>query len=157
MFNPNATADKAKEKNVKKQALKRLEEWCKSIIPVELHEGILIDIQEVICGDPECAPVDTVFYLMWTGGHRGVFALPAKAAEVTQDELIEAFPDAETMAKWKAGIKAPWPPLTPCRFSVGDRVECRIGPHPVKGLDLAIFSTHTFSISSSIFQSNIAL
>ena len=31
------------------------------------------------------------------------------------------------------GIAAPWPPLPELRFNVGDAVECRIGPHPVKG------------------------
>ena len=31
--------------------------------------GLMLDINEVVCGDPTCAPVDTVFTLVWqTGG-----------------------------------------------------------------------------------------
>lgn len=37
------------------------------------------------------------------------------------------------MGQWKEGIQAPWPPRPELRFDVGARVECRIGPHPVKG------------------------
>ncbi len=43
------------------------------------------------------------------------------------------FQDRETLENWKAGRRARWPPLPQLRFKVGDRVECRIGPHPVKG------------------------
>jgi len=46
------------------------------------------------------------------------------------------FPDEATLSKWRSGKSARWPPppeLSPARFSVGDRVECKIGPHPVKG------------------------
>ena len=34
---------------------------------------------------------------------------------------------------WQSGKKARWPRLPDLRFKVQDRVECRIGPHPVKG------------------------
>lgn len=37
------------------------------------------------------------------------------------------------MTKWKDGINAPWPPRPELRFGIRDRVECRIGAHPVKG------------------------
>jgi hypothetical protein len=43
------------------------------------------------------------------------------------------FQDTETLTQWKAGKKARWPKLPQNRFTVGDRVECRVGPHPVKG------------------------
>lgn len=53
------------------------------------------------------------------------------------------------MAKWKAGIKAPWPPRPALRFDIGARVECRIGPHPVKGSHFVNFgSMHYFQIHS---------
>jgi hypothetical protein len=34
---------------------------------------------------------------------------------------------------WFQGKKTPWPPRPEVRFNVGERVECRVGPHPVKG------------------------
>lgn len=51
-----------------------------------------MDVAEVVCGDPSCAPVDTVFTLVWQSGGKGVFALPLTAAEVTKDDLIDSFP-----------------------------------------------------------------
>jgi len=115
--------------------------------------GLLIDVNEVICGDPSCAPVDTVFTLIWEGGGRGVFAIPLAPNEISQEDLIDFFPvslenflfvhqtviqtlsnkDEDTLTQWKAGKKARWPRLPELRYKIGDRVECRIGPHPVKG------------------------
>jgi hypothetical protein len=51
-----------------------------------------LDINEVVCGDPTCAPIDTVFTLIWEGTGKGVFAIPLTAAEVTQEDLIDFFP-----------------------------------------------------------------
>lgn len=51
-----------------------------------------MDVAEVVCGDPSCAPIDTVFTLVWQSGGKGVFALPMLAAEVTKEDLIDAFP-----------------------------------------------------------------
>ncbi len=99
------------------------------------HVGLLLDVKEVICGDPSCAPVDTVFTLVWgtTEGGRGVFALPFAPEELSQEDIEDMFPDEETLTLWKAGKKAPWPKRPALRFDVGARVECRVGPHPVKG------------------------
>lgn len=135
MFNPGkANKDKA-EKAAKKKALDDLRNWSLSIIDVDLQEGLIIDINEVICGDPSCAPIDTVFTLVWNNdvNGKGLFAIPAAPAEVTQDDLIEFFPDRDTLEQWKAGKRARWPKLPELRYQVGERVECRIGPHPVKG------------------------
>ena len=30
-----------------------------------------MDINEVVCGDPTCAPIDTVFTLIWEAGGKG--------------------------------------------------------------------------------------
>ena len=63
----------------------------------------------------------------------GVFGLPFSPDELEEDELSDYFPDETTLQQWKDGIRAPWPPKPALRFDVGDRVECRVGPHPVKG------------------------
>jgi hypothetical protein len=51
-----------------------------------------VDVAEVVCGDPTCAPIDTVFTFVWQSGGKGVFAVPMTAAEVTKDELLDNFP-----------------------------------------------------------------
>jgi hypothetical protein len=133
MFNPNKASKEKAEKAAKKKVLEDLKNWSLSIIPMDLQEGLIIDINEVQCGDPTCAPVDTVFTLVWAPQGKGLFAIPATAIEISQEELIEFFPDRETLENWKAGRRARWPKLPDLRFKVADRVECRIGPHPVKG------------------------
>ena len=29
---------------------------------------MLVDVAEVVCGDPTCAPIDTVFTIVWQSG-----------------------------------------------------------------------------------------
>jgi hypothetical protein len=87
--------------------------------------------------------------------------MPLNASEITNEDLVDFFPvwihllalmvirpntvwlvvclfvqDEEILTLWKAGKRARWPRLPSLRFAVGDRVECRTGPHPVKGLGL---------------------
>lgn len=134
MFDPSKLKGEAAAKNASRRAISDLTLWANMMIPARLQEGLLLDIKEVVCGDPSCAPIDTVFTFVWQSGGRGVFAIPFSPAEIqTQSELAEMFPDEPTLTAWKSGKKAPWPPRPALRLSVGDRVECRVGPHPVKG------------------------
>lgn len=41
--------------------------------------------------------------------------------------------DEDVLTDWKDGKDTEWPRRPSYRFVVGERVECRIGPHPVKG------------------------
>ena len=92
MFDPGALKGEKAEKAQRNKAIKQLRDWSMSIIPVELQEGLDLDIREVVCGDPSCAPVDTIFTLVWESGGKGIFAIPSIAKEVEQDDLIEQFP-----------------------------------------------------------------
>eukprot|EP01039_Chlorochromonas_danica_P009818 gene9818-10860_t len=133
MFDPSkATRDKA-AKAQKKKGIEDLKTWAMELVPEDLRAGLIIDVSEVVCGDPSCAPIDTFFTLVWETSGKGIFAIPLPVAEIAKDEFSEFFPDRDTLEQWKAGKRARWPPLPALRFSVGDRVECRIGPHPVKG------------------------
>lgn len=102
MFNPGKAAKDKAEKSAKKKAIDNLRNWSLSIIPIHLQENLIIDINEVVCGDPSCAPVDTVFTLVWSNEHngKGLFAVPSTAAEITQDDLIEFFPVCSNNYGW---------------------------------------------------------
>ena len=49
------------------------------------------------------------------------------------------------LAAWKAGQEAEWPRRPELRFPVGTRVECRIGPHPVRGWAPGTVIAHFYS------------
>ena len=157
MFDPGALNEKNAAKAAQKKLSNSLKEKALTLIPPHFRDGLLIDVKEIVCGDPSCAPVDTVFELVWTtpvtkavatppsssGASapipslgKGMFGLPMRMAEITPQDLEDMFPDEETLAKWKDGKRCRWPPppkIEEVRFKIGDRVECRIGAHPVKG------------------------
>lgn len=51
-----------------------------------------------------------------------------EANEVTKKELDHVFPPARILEAWHRGEEAEWPEPEPLRFSVGNKVFCRIGP-----------------------------
>mmetsp|Transcript_18311 Transcript_18311/g.18388 ORF Transcript_18311/g.18388 Transcript_18311/m.18388 type:complete len:202 (-) Transcript_18311:94-699(-) len=131
MFNPSAVKDKS-EQAAKKKALKRVKDLCLQIIPPPLQEGLIVDVNEQICGDPACSPIDTVIMLVWKSGGRGIFGVPLEPKEVEREHLEEVFPDEDILAAWKKGEDVEWPRRPELRFEVNTRVECRIGPNPLR-------------------------
>jgi hypothetical protein len=63
MFLPNFNADA--EKAALKEHCDRIERWALDIIPRDLREEVIVSVQEVHCGDPECAPIDTVVTVLF--------------------------------------------------------------------------------------------
>jgi len=133
LFNPQAAAEKKAAQLAKKKIQLEVKGFVSDCIPPNLQDGLLIDVKEVVCGDPSCAPIDTVITLVWETGGRGIFAIPLAIDEIQPEDIQESVPDEECLTNWKAGIDSEWPPRPSLRFDVGERVECRIGPHPVKG------------------------
>lgn len=62
MFLPGRSVDQ--EKAVRQAAYQKIEEWSKELIESEpVRQACIISVQEVQCGDPNCAPIDTVVTL----------------------------------------------------------------------------------------------
>ena len=59
---------------------------------MECSEKLLIDISEVVCGDPNCAPIDTVVSLVWETGGRGIWGIPAEVQDIGKDDYLQYFP-----------------------------------------------------------------
>jgi len=146
MFLPGTKATdaaKAQADAERKQAYSRIEDWAREKIPPSIRDGVQISVQEVICGDPNCAPIDTAVAIIFPSGGRGMIGLPDESKNVLKEDLLEGFPTKQVLEKWYRGEEAEWPPfdeeeefddLNPqLRFEVGDKVECRIGPDPVTG------------------------
>jgi len=142
MFLPRTSDDenaKKKDEEKRKAAFQRIENWALELVSPSIRNGVQIHVQEVQCGDPNCAPIDTAVTIMFESGGRGMMGIPSEAADVTQEMLREGFPTSEVLSKWSRGEEADWPPfdddedVPDLRFEVGQRVQCRIGPDPVKG------------------------
>mmetsp|Transcript_14828 Transcript_14828/g.36277 ORF Transcript_14828/g.36277 Transcript_14828/m.36277 type:complete len:192 (+) Transcript_14828:343-918(+) len=130
MFLPGNSTDKQKEDERRKAAYKNIETWSLSLIPEECRGDALVSVQEVQCGDPQCAPIDTAITVQFESGQQGMFGLPMEAWEVSMEELKTMFPTAEILQKWHKGEDADWPPepeLPELRFELGSRVLCRLG------------------------------
>jgi hypothetical protein len=144
MFLPQNSEDieaKKKADELRKEACSQIQEWATAAIPEEIREDVFINVQEVVCNDPECAPIDTIVTILFPSGGRGMMSLPFEAVNVTQEAVLAGFPTEDVLKAWERGEEANWPPddesvdtdLPELRFNLGQRVECRIGPDPVTG------------------------
>lgn len=62
-----------------------------------------------------------------------MFGLPLDPVDVQEEDVLDMMPTVDVLTAWSKGEDAEWPPRPQLRFSVGDRVACRVGPHPVTG------------------------
>ena len=61
-------ADKESEEAAARRrdiAIKNIEMWSLDLIPQNIRKGVLMSIQEVKCGDPTCAPIDTATAILF--------------------------------------------------------------------------------------------
>ena len=98
-----------------------------------------MDTSEIVCTDPNCAPVDTVVRLLFKGNVGCVFRLPWEAAEVTKEILDENMPPEEYIEGWIQGRNdLEWPPRHDPVLVEGEGppkdVELRFGVNTVRCL-----------------------
>ena len=68
MFLPDASAlnEKKIADNRRKQAYRDIEKWSLELMPATIRDDAVISAQEVICGDPDCSPVDTLINIVFS-------------------------------------------------------------------------------------------
>jgi hypothetical protein len=59
MFLPQNQDALQEAEQLRKKGFKDIEAWCMAIIPEAIREQASVSVQEVQCGDPNCAPIDT--------------------------------------------------------------------------------------------------
>ena len=59
MFMPGQPPEDPQAAADRKAGIARGEEWSLMLIPENIREGVIVTVQEVQCGDPACAPIDT--------------------------------------------------------------------------------------------------
>mmetsp|Transcript_15305 Transcript_15305/g.43130 ORF Transcript_15305/g.43130 Transcript_15305/m.43130 type:complete len:185 (-) Transcript_15305:131-685(-) len=130
MFDPNKVNDNKNKREDQKKAIQKLEDWSMNIIPTTIRDRASIVVQEVQCGDPNCAPIDTLISIAFQEGANGMVAVPAEAKDVQLEDLKSIFPTPEILSKWAKGEEAEWPPVedeVELRFKIGDKVSCLLG------------------------------
>lgn len=68
MFLPQSEAANAEIRSAeqtRREAYSRIEIWVTEAIPAEIRQGVTISVQEVQCGDPNCAPIDTAIAILF--------------------------------------------------------------------------------------------
>ena len=155
MFLPENQLTKAELEEAKRMEILHstmVEDLVKQRIPTSALESLeSINVSEVQCGDPECAPIDTVIVVQFKSGGKGMLGIPCEMKEVDDEFLDEFFPPPEVVMDWAAGIDNQWHPgmadeeteindyleqyksEVKLRFQIGQEVECRVGSDPVTG------------------------
>jgi hypothetical protein len=66
MFLQSGLEYKKKADEDRKNAFRNIEAWSLDIIPETIRDQAQISIQEVQCGDPQCAPIDTAVTILFS-------------------------------------------------------------------------------------------
>ena len=66
MFLPENVNTALKEEEIRKAAFKDIEKWSSEIIPPNIRPDCVVSVQELLCGDPQCSPIDTAVTLTFT-------------------------------------------------------------------------------------------
>jgi hypothetical protein len=63
--NEAAITDTRASEQARREGYARIEAWVTEAIPAEIRRGVIVSVQEVQCGDPECAPIDTAIAILF--------------------------------------------------------------------------------------------
>jgi len=66
MFMPGQPAKDPKAEAYRKAGIARVEEWSMALIPENIRRDVVVAVQEVQCGDPNCAPIDTAITIVFS-------------------------------------------------------------------------------------------
>lgn len=150
LWSMNKDDRKKRQERQRLKLFKNIEQWSLDLIPPFLRlQGVVIRVQEIQCGDPQCSPIDTAVTIDFPKfGSGGMISIPAEARDVTMEDVMHYFPSEKVLEAWSRGEDAVWPPITeqemeyieegkmipdswsppiPLRFECGTRVECRLG------------------------------
>lgn len=68
MFLPKtdtANAEVRASDQARREGYSRIEVWVVEAIPADIRRGVTVSVQEVQCGDPDCAPIDTAIAIIF--------------------------------------------------------------------------------------------
>ena len=63
MFLPGR--NQGQERKERRSAFSQIETWCLELVPDELRQQATLSVQEMLCGDPNCSPIDTAITILF--------------------------------------------------------------------------------------------
>jgi len=90
MFIPNANA--AAEAAAIKQACARVEQLALELVPDDIRSACQINVSEVQCGDPQCAPIDTTVLIFFERYVLTVSECVGEVLDCTYNRVRACFP-----------------------------------------------------------------
>lgn len=66
MFMPGAEVGAKQAEEARNVAFKMIERWALEFMPAEIRDDAVVSSQEVMCGDPDCAPIDTAVTIQFS-------------------------------------------------------------------------------------------
>ena len=87
MFLPEDDGATRKAEDARNAGYAQVEAWSLDLIPADIRTGAIVSVQEVQCGDPTCAPIDTAVTIVFESGGGGMFGIPAEAKDVEQKHI----------------------------------------------------------------------
>ena len=132
LFNPDAARQQAQQRAAERRACARVKDMVLEMIPAEFQTGLIVSVSQVLCGEPGCAPIDTVILLTWDHGLSKVRAdinpgpdpaslrpphrtpsspdplpqpvkIALEAKQVDYPDLQEGMPPVEVFEAWSGG------------------------------------------------------
>ena len=81
----------------KKSSRRRAITWATEALPSVIRSAIAKDpshcgvsAREVACTDPDCAPIDTCFFFVFSNGRKAVAAVPGTFEDLRRDAVYDA-------------------------------------------------------------------
>uniref|UniRef100_A0A7S2CCF6 Uncharacterized protein n=1 Tax=Octactis speculum TaxID=3111310 RepID=A0A7S2CCF6_9STRA len=91
MFDPSAVARKSAIQTEKRKAQTNIKQWVVDFLPDETAKDVeTVTVQEVQCGDPNCAPIDTAITVYLKEGTQLASGIPKESHMVTKNDIEEA-------------------------------------------------------------------
>lgn len=132
VFDPTKLAEQETAKRLAREGVSRVKDWAVSMLSEAARVTIRITVNEVQCGDPSCAPIDTtVEFWAEPSIHYG-FGIPKMVKDITIEDVRKQFPSEDIVGAWARGEDAEWPKPEPppnyeLLFNLGDEVDAYLG------------------------------
>ena len=105
----NADPEAAATEKMKKEAIARVKSWVEARLPSEhlTNRDAVVDVSEVQCGDPNCAPIDAVVRIIYRESCGTIFGIPCEVQDVEEEDIESQMPPPEVIEDWYLGKPTP--------------------------------------------------